>query len=179
MAPSLRACDGFGGEKTNSMSTPSCWKNPRCTAAMATKYEGEIASATVSRIVSSLLRPAPAVTRHPSPSAHDLLVARELRALAILGVRTRATHGGMIRAHRRVDHDIASDRPRLRGALGSDAPRDRPTAGEGRRARHRSRPALRHVVQRRLEAREGPRARRVVRRTRGRTSRYERLWRDR
>src|SRR5256885_7869908 len=52
-------------------------------------------------------------------------------------------------------------RPRLRGALGSDAPRDRPTAGEGRRARNRSRPALRHVVQRRLEAREGARARRA------------------
>src|SRR5204862_8275575 len=32
-------------------------------------------------------------------------------------------------------------RPRRRGALGSDAPRDRPIAGEGRRARHRSRPA--------------------------------------
>src|SRR6266403_1100394 len=58
-------------------------------------------------------------------------------------------------------YDDPCSRPRLRGALGSDAPRDRPTAGEGRRPRHRSRPALRHVVQRRLEAREGARARRA------------------
>src|SRR5688572_18981358 len=48
--PSFRACDGLAGVKTNSMSTPSSRKNPSCTAAMATKYEGEIASATVSRI---------------------------------------------------------------------------------------------------------------------------------
>src|SRR5687767_10058334 len=52
ITPSFRACDGFGGEKTNSMSTPSSRKNPSCTAAMATKYDGEIASTTVSRIVS-------------------------------------------------------------------------------------------------------------------------------
>src|SRR6266849_2044103 len=58
-------------------------------------------------------------------------------------------------------YDDPCSRPRLRGALGPDAPRDRPAAGEGRRARNRSRPALRHVVQRRLEAREGARARRA------------------
>src|SRR5439155_456152 len=58
-------------------------------------------------------------------------------------------------------YDDPCSRPRLRGALGPDAPRDRPTAGEGRRARDRPRPPLRHVVQRRLEAREGARARRA------------------
>src|SRR5438067_65778 len=58
-------------------------------------------------------------------------------------------------------YDTPGSRSRLRGALGPDAPRDRPAAGEGRRARDRSRPALRHVVQRRLEAREGARARRA------------------
>src|SRR5688572_19461990 len=58
-------------------------------------------------------------------------------------------------------YDDACSRPRLRGALGSDAPGDRPAAGEGCRARHRSRRALRHVVQRRVEAREGARARRA------------------
>src|SRR5436305_13971475 len=58
-------------------------------------------------------------------------------------------------------YDEPCSRPRRRGGVGTDTPRDRPAAREGRRACHRPRPALRHVVQRRLEAREGARARRA------------------
>src|SRR3989442_14150183 len=58
-------------------------------------------------------------------------------------------------------YDAPCSRPRLRGSLGASGPRDRPTAGERRRARNRPRRSLRHVLQRRLEAREGAPARRA------------------